>query len=537
MSQATQSTLDALARQPELLRGILRGLEKESLRVSSEGVLAQTPHGKDLGSALCHPRITTDYSESLLEFITEPHSSVSALLQQLDDTHRYTYSRIGNETLWTSSMPCALGNDDDIPVAHYGTSNVGRMKTVYRLGLGHRYGRSMQTIAGIHYNFSLPDELWQTLHQAENSSLSLQDFKTERYFSLIRNFRRYYWLLIYLFGAAPAVCRSFVKGREHQLEPFEGDDHTLHTPYATSLRMGDLGYQSDAQKELLVCYNQLDNYLDTLCGAITRNHRNYEAIGVKGEPNAKEQQETYRQLNSNLLQIENEFYSPIRPKRTAKAGETALGALQRGGVEYIEVRCIDLNPFEPLGITPEQIHFMDSFLVHCLLADSPDSNADEHVRIGNNQHRIVYRGREPGLTLETASGERDMREWADELLNNIARSAQLLDASTSGNEHMQALSTQRDKLENAELTPSAQQLQAMRDGDKTFFRLSLEQAQAHRHSFNGGSLKADTEKDYLAMAEQSHLDQAAIEASDNISFEKYLSNYYEQYDSCRCSKA
>lgn len=536
MSQA-QAILDTLTQRPELLRGILRGLEKESLRVSADGALAQTPHAKDLGAALCHPRITTDYSESLLEFITEPHSSVSALLQQLDDTHRYTYSRIGSETLWTSSMPCALGSDNDIPVARYGQSNVGRMKTVYRLGLGYRYGRSMQTIAGIHYNFSLPDDFWQVLHQVENSSLSLQDFKTERYFALIRNFRRYYWLLIYLFGAAPAVCRSFVKGRKHQLEPFEGDDHTLHTSYATSLRMGDLGYQSDAQKELMVCYNQLDNYLNTLCGAITRNHSAYADIGVQGDPNPKEQQETYRQLNSNLLQIENEFYSPIRPKRTAQAGETALGALQRGGVEYIEVRCIDLNPFEPLGINAEQIHFMDSFLVHCLLADSPDSNAQEHARIGENQHRIVYRGREPGMTLETATGERDMREWAQELLHKIEQSAQLLDASSGTAEHAQALQTQRDKLNDASLTPSAQQLQAMREGDKTFFKLSLEQAQAHRHSFNGGSLKASTEQQYLAMAEQSHLDQAAIEAADHISFEEHLSNYYEQYHNCRCAHA
>ena len=530
------NNFDIFKSQPKLLRGILRGLEKESLRVDSSGTLAQTPHPQSLGAALCHPRITTDYSEALLEFITEPHSCITTLLQQLDDIHRYTYSHIGSETLWTSSMPCALTRDADIPVARYGSSNVGRMKSVYRLGLGNRYGRSMQTIAGIHYNFSLPDDLWQVLHKAEQSPLSLQDFKTERYFAVIRNFRRYYWLLIYLFGAAPAVCQSFVKGREHQLEKFDDDEHTLYMPYATSLRMGDLGYQSAAQKELTVGYNELNSYLQTLCGAITRSHTDYREIGVKGEPDASEQDESYRQLNSNLLQIENEFYSAIRPKRTAKPGETALGALQRGGVEYIEVRCIDLNPFEPMGITAEQMRFIDSFLVYCLLADSPDSDSTENLRINENQHRIVYRGREPGLKLQTAVGECDMKILAAELIDGIEGSAKLLDhAFNSGlntDQHQQSLDAQRAKVDNPELTPSAQLLQAMRDGNKTFFKLSLEQAQKHRASFNGNSLKPCTKDQYAAMAEQSIDDQKAIEEADSVNFETYLSDYYQQYQNC-----
>lgn len=526
VSSSAQTTL---THSPELLRGILRGLEKESLRVNADGALAQTPHPQGLGSALCHPRITTDYSEALLEFITEPHSSVETLLQQLDDTHRYTYSRLGEETLWTSSMPCALGTDADIPVARYGDSNVGQMKTVYRLGLGHRYGRSMQTIAGIHYNFSLPDTLWQALHQADGSELSLADYKTERYFGLIRNFRRHYWLLIYLFGAAPAVCRSFVKGRTHDLEPFEGDDHTLHSPYATSLRMGDLGYQSSAQQELIVCYNNLDSYLQTLCGAITSSHPDYEDIGVRDDSG------DYRQLNSSLLQIENEFYSAIRPKRTANSGETALGALQRGGVEYIEVRCLDINPFEPLGITAEQIHFVDSFLLHCLLSDSPDSDTEEYNRIGENQARIVYRGREPDLQLQTANGERSLQVLAQELFSQIESSATLLDRAYGGDSHSNATANQRLKISQPELTPSAQLLQAMRNREQTFFRLSLAQAQAHRSAFNGGSLDQATEASYAAMAEQSLRDQSLVESADNISFEQYLKDYFDQYQSCQCA--
>lgn len=542
--QPNSAARSLLKKNPQLLRGILRGIEKESLRVDQRGKLVQTPHPKALGAALTHPSITTDYSEALLEFITQPHSSVSTLLQQLDDTHRYTYRHIGSEILWTSSMPCALSNDADIPVAQYGSSNVGRMKTVYRLGLGHRYGRSMQTIAGIHYNFSLPDALWQALHQADNSPLSLTDYKTERYFALIRNFRRHYWLLIYLFGAAPAVCRSFIKGREHHLVPFEGDDHTLHSPYATSLRMGDLGYQSSAQGELVVCYNNLDNYLKTLCSAITRAHPDYQNIGVRNGHNSDGDGNSYRQLNGNLLQIENEFYSAIRPKRTAHSGETALGALHRGGVEYIEVRCIDLNPFEPLGINAEQIQFIDSFLLHCLLTDSPESDAEEHSRIQENQSRVVYRGREPQLMLQTASGECSLQECATTLLSSIASAADLLDHADiddadNAKPHTAACTQQYAKLSNPELMPSAQLLQKMRDNKQTFFRLSMTQALNHQNHFlqKSPATDANIEQQFKALAEKSWRDQTAIEQADDIDFETYLNNFYQQYQHCSDNNA
>lgn len=510
-----------------LLAGIRRGIEKESLRITPQGELAQTPHPTALGSALTHPQITTDYSEALLEFITAPHRQTGDLLQQLDDIHRFTYGNIDDESLWVTSMPCMLGNDEQVPVGRYGTSNVGRMKTVYRLGLGYRYGRLMQTIAGIHYNFSLPDELWQHLHQQEQSPLSLQEFKTERYFGLIRNFRRYFWLLIYLFGASPAVCRSFVGNRDHNLIPFGDDDHSLHAPYATSLRMGDLGYQSNAQKKLLVCYNNLDTYLNNLCAAITQSHQDYESIGIKGENG------NYRQLNTSLLQIENEFYSTIRPKRTANSGETALNALYRGGVEYIEVRCVDLNPYEPLGVSTEQIHLLDSFLVFCLLKDSPPTDEDEYRHIQENQERIVYRGRDPELTLINRSGEVPFYQWASELLEGIGGVAHLLDNANDSQAFSQAVRAQRDKLNNPDLTPSARILSDMREQGVTFFRLAMNLAQQHREYFASRPLNANTMAQMEQQAKDSLADQQSIEAQDSSSFDDYLAGYYAQYRCCQ----
>src|SRR6185369_10715457 len=163
---------------PEWLKGIRRGIEKESLRVTPEGSLAETPHPQALGSALTHPHITTDYSEAQLELITGVHATPESCLEELLQIHQFTYRALGDEMLWVSSMPCYLPADENIPIARYGSSNVGRAKSVYRMCLAHRYARRMQTISGIHYNWSLPD------------------VTSEQYFALIRNFRRHAFLLL-----------------------------------------------------------------------------------------------------------------------------------------------------------------------------------------------------------------------------------------------------------------------------------------------------------------------------------------------------
>ncbi len=519
------SSLAAPANTP-LITGILRGIEKESLRITPQGKLAQTPHPQALGSALTHPQITTDFSEALLEFITPPSHRVDEVLAHLDNIHRFTYQKLENEYLWVSSMPCMLSDDADIPVARYGSSNVGRMKTAYRCGLGNRYGRLMQTIAGIHYNFSVPSAFWAFLHHQENSMAELQAFKTRRYFDMIRNFRRYYWLLIYLFGASPAVCRSFVRDRAHSLVPFGSDEYSLHTPYATSLRMGDLGYQSSAQEALVVNYNDLDTYLHTLCGAITKPHPAYQAIGLKNDSG------NYRQLNTGLLQIENEFYSSIRPKRTTHSGETALGALYHRGVEYIEVRCVDLNPYEPLGISAEQIHFLDTFLLYCLLQDSPETDDNEYRHIQENQKRIVYQGRDPQLQLLAGGAETSMRDWGAALLQELEPVAELLDTANGSDAHITSLRRQQAKIADAELTPSARILHDMREQGVTFFRLAMDWAIAHSETLSGTGLDRPTESRFRAMAATSLQKQAAVEAADSMDFPDYLQRFYAQYHYC-----
>ena len=370
-SPRVSTSLDTLP--PSALTGLRRGIEKESLRVRPDGTLATTPHAARLGSALTHPNVTTDFSESQLELITGVHASADGCLAELTEIHQAVYRAIGDELLWCASMPCSLPADDAIPIGRYGNSNVGRAKSIYRMGLSHRYGRRMQTISGIHYNFSLPGDL-----------------SNAAYFALIRNFRRYSWLLLYLFGASPAVCASFVAGRAHELERLSED--TFYLPHATSLRMGRLGYQSDAQSSLAVSYNNLESYAASLQEALTKPYPAYEAVGIRDG-------DDYRQLATSLLQIENEFYGTIRPKRVIRPGERALHALRDRGVEYVEVRLMDLDPFHAVGITAGTMRFLDIFLLHCLLRESPPDTPQEIAAIVRNQQRVAARGREPGLRL------------------------------------------------------------------------------------------------------------------------------------------
>lgn len=506
------------------LRKISRGIEKESLRVTPAGRLAHTPHPAALGSTLTHPQITTDYSEALLEFITPPSQSVDEVEQTLMAIHNYSYRHIGDELLWAHSMPCSLQGDSDIPEAKYGSSNIGQMKQIYRIGLGHRYGRLMQAIAGIHYNFSLPDSAWQILQSAQGNSGSLQDFKTHGYFGLIRNFRRYYWLLLYLFGASPAVCRSFVKNRDHQLTAINGDEHSLHAPLATSLRMGDLGYQSDAQSSLVVCYNRLENYINTLREALTQPYPAYEQAGLKAADGS------YQQLNTHLLQIENEFYSAIRPKRTTASGETPVAALWERGVEYIEVRCLDVNPYLPVGIDTTQMRFMDTFLLYCLLQESPDSHIGEYNNILENQRRLVYRGRDPELTLLTDEGERPMLPWAQELFTGMAEVAKLLDDAHGDQLHSQALAHFQARLDHPEQIPASQLLAEIRDSGDSYFQTALKHARQHREFFLDSALDPALAEQFEAAAALSLEKQQQIEAAPQVPFDQFLADFYKGYD-------
>lgn len=502
--------------QAALLTQLQHGLEKEGLRVDPQRRLAQTPHPESLGSALTHGSITTDYSEALLEFITPVFASSSEALNHLADLHRYTYQQLDNEQIWPASMPCVLPEESEIPIARYGSSNVGQMKYIYRVGLDNRYGKVMQTIAGIHYNFSLPEAFWPLYQKFSGHNGSLQEFRSAAYFSLIRNFRRYSWLLMYLFGASPALCSSFLKGKPHQLEEFcEG---TLYLPYATSLRMSDLGYSNKAQASLNICFNHLNTYASSLDRAIRTPYEPYEKIGIKVDGK-------YRQLNTNVLQIENEYYSDIRPKRVTQSGEKPIHALMARGVEYIEVRNTDINPFLPLGIDQTQSDFLDLFLVTCLLQEEREISQEECDQISENHQRVVTRGREPGLTLIRDDQEVSLQSWAAELMAEMEQTASLMDDAANSQLYTQAVAAQTAKLANPELTPSAQILAAMRAGNLNHGEFIMQQAEHHKETLLSQPLCPERFAELERISAESLQEQREIEASDKVDFDTYLADY------------
>ena len=492
---------------PARLKALRRGIEKESLRVQANGALALTPHPRALGSALTHPHITTDYSESQLELITGVHADPEACLAELAAIHQFVYRAIGDEMLWVGSMPCGLPTDETIPIGVYGSSNVGRAKSVYRMGLGHRYGRRMQTISGIHYNWSMPD------------------ISNDDYFALIRNFRRHSFLLLYLFGASPAVCSSFVAGRAHELKAL--NDHTLCMPHGTSLRMGRLGYQSDAQSSIHASCNSLESYGASLEAALTQVYPPYEAIGLRdGDHVAGDVVETYRQLSTTLLQIENEFYGKIRPKCRIRTGERPLHALRERGVEYVEVRLMDLDPFAPVGITAPTMRLLDVFLLHCLLTESPPDTPDEIIAIAHTPECAAARGREPGLRLERGKDQVTLADWARQLIAECTPVAAALDAEFGGSAYRDAHAAAAAAVADPAKTPSARILRTMAERfENSYTRFTLAQSHEHAATLQGLSLPDEVAQRFAAMAAESLARQRAMEAGDTLPFEDWRKRY------------
>lgn len=530
---------DLLTRRLALLSGAqyrpllgqgLHGIERETLRVDARGHLAQTPHPHALGAALTHPQITTDYSESLLEFITPAEPDIEVALTKLDAIHRFAYSRLGAELLWSQSMPCVLPAEDQIPLAWYGDSHIGMLKHVYRRGLALRYGRSMQCIAGIHYNFSLSEEVWRVLQDAEqaaaNRHMTVLEFQSESYIALIRNFLRYSWLLMYLFGASPALAAGFLRGGSHELETLSDD--TLYLPHATSLRMSDLGYKNNAQDGLMPPYNTLHEYMAGLARAVRQPYPPYQEIGMRRDGE-------WIQLNTNVLQIENEYYATMRPKRVIKSGERPLEALCSRGVQYVEARCMDINPFEPLGISLQTSRFLDAFLLFCALDESAPTTEAANQENVRNFASTVKRGRQPGLLLQRQGEAVGLREWGLQLLERIGDVATVLDAQRGDTVHAQSLQAQSAKLERPELTPSAQVLAALREHGGSFPAFAMHQSLAHAADFRARPPSAQEEAYFTELGRVSLAQQQRMEEADRgSSFDDYILAYGDRTPAQLC---
>lgn len=321
---------------------------------------------------------------------------------------------------------------------------------------------------------------------------------------------------MYLYGASPAVDASFLEGMENhplqQLTP-----NTWGNEAATSLRMSDLGYQNSVQASLDICFNSLDNYINTLNQAISEPYPDYAALGV--EKNGQ-----YVQLNTGILQIENEYYSDIRPKRVALAGEKPNQALQARGVEYIEVRCLDINPFEPTGLTLNQLYFLDTFLIFCLLEPSPKFNTAECEEVKFNLQQVVNYGRQENLQLSQQS----FASAAQELMRQLKQVAQLLDSGLPEGKtsFSQAVVAEEAKLANPELTPSAQLLAKIKQ-EGGYLQAVLQLAKEQQQALTGQPLADEVNQQLTQAAKESLAKQLEIEAQPQEDFAQFLAGYYQ----------
>ncbi|HEY5716195.1 MAG TPA: glutamate--cysteine ligase, partial [Psychromonas sp.] len=506
--------------QSQSLTGFGRGVEREALRVTPDGSLSKNGHPDSFGSALCHSSITTDYAESLLEFITPVAKDVEQLFAYLNDIHHYAAKNLENdETLWPISMPCFVDDEDLVELAQYGSSNIGKMKTAYRQGLKNRYGSMMQIIAGVHYNFSLPAAFWDVWAEVQQSPLTGKEAQSAGYMGLIRNYLRFGWVIPYLFGASPALCKSFLQGKKNAFEFLETGKGTVYLPYATSLRMSDLGYTNSAQSALKVCYNSLDNYLSSVRSALHQKAPQFSRLGIK-------ENDQYIQLNDNILQIENELYASIRAKRVQEKGETPSQALHARGIEYVEIRSLDVNPFSKVGITEEQVNFLDLFLTWCAIIPSEDISQSQSQHISANLNKVVTQGRMPDLMLEIDGKEQNIAAWGDWLTGQLKELAIVMDKQSDSQRYQNAIGHIAPRFASAELTSSARILKIIKESysDNGPLALSLSKSYKKELIEQGYQLWSD---DFFAnekiISEQK---QKKIEESDVLSFDEYLQQYF-----------
>lgn len=521
MAKNFQQRIQLLSNHTASFKAFGRGIEREALRVQQDGKLSQTSHPDAYGSALTHDSITTDFAESLLEFITPVSSSVDQLFHYLEDIHHHVVMNLpADQYLWPMSMPCYVEHEDDVQIAQYGNSNIGQMKTAYRQGLKSRYGSMMQIISGVHYNFSLPSEFWTHWAELHDSSLTGQEAQSEGYMGLIRNYLRYGWVIPYLFGASPAICKSFLQGKQTELDFEEMESGTIYLPHATSLRLSDLGYTSNAQADLTISYNSLNDYLNSVREALSLKNPEFKALGL-------EKDGQLIQLNDNVLQIENELYASIRAKRVQKNNETPSQALRKYGIEYIEIRSLDVNPFSKLGITQEQVNFLDLFLTWCAIVDSPAMSDSENKQCADNFTQIVLRGRDPELTLTINEQNKDVAGWGEWLNKQLAELAVILDEHRGDSVYQNAMLHISPRFSDAEKTSSARILKRIKQAKCGNGCLALDLAKQYKLQLQEQPYYLWSEVDFEQQRMNSLSKQQQIEVSDQLSFKAFLSDYFE----------
>ena len=486
---------------------ISRGIEKESLRVKNNAQLSQSNHPKELGSPLTNKFITTDFSEALIELVTPTFNSVDEVYEFLLDLHIFTANAMeSDEVLWSNSMPCFIGDESEIRVAEYGSSNIGKLKNIYRKGLRVRYGSIMQCVAGIHYNFSIDDDSLRLFNKHLN-----KETKSDIYLGLIRNFKRNFWFLLYFFGASPIFDKSFVSGRNHSIKNTNKSD--LYDEYATSLRMSEVGYQSYHQKALDIKYNSLDSFIESLKKGIFEEYEVFKSLGLYDENNERQQ------ISSGILQIENELYDSIRPKRKGASETRPIELLSTQGIEYVEVRGIDLSPNTLTGISKSEMRLLDVFLIHCLITESQSVSQSEYDEMNNNYVTAIHSGSDLDQKLSFNGSELSIRNKISNISDELLMIAKELNSIDP--EFEKSVSDCLN-MENK----SRQLLNNILGSDNSFTENILQESINKMNSLKGVKLKNEAilENERFASIEL----HKEIEAKKGVELNKYVEQYNDK---------
>ena len=486
---------------------ISRGIEKESLRVKNNAQLSQRNHPKELGSPLTNKFITTDFSEALIELVTPTFNSVDEVYEFLLDLHIFTANAMeSDEVLWSNSMPCFIGDESEIRIAEYGSSNIGKLKNIYRKGLRVRYGSIMQCVAGIHYNFSIDDDSLRLFNKDLN-----KETKSDIYLGLIRNFKRNFWFLLYFFGASPIFDKSFVSGRNHSIKNTNKSD--LYDEYATSLRMSEVGYQSYHQKALDIKYNSLDSFIESLKKGIFEEYEVFKSLGLYDENNERQQ------ISSGILQIENELYDSIRPKRKGASETRPIELLSTQGIEYVEVRGIDLSPNTLTGISKSEMRLLDVFLIHCLVSESESVSQSEYDEMNKNYVTAIHSGSDLDQKLSFNGSELSIGNK----ISNISEELLLIAKELNSIDHEFEKSVSDClNMENK----SRQLLNNILGSDNSFTENILQESIDKMNSLKGAKLKNETilENERLNSIEL----HKEIEAKKGVELNKYVEQYNDK---------
>ena len=340
------------------------GIEKENVRVDYSGHLAMTKHPDVFGDKLKNPYITTDFSESQVEMITPSMDTIEETYNFLESLHDIVSLELKDEFLWPQSTPPSLPDEEDIPVSKFEETCEGNRAQKYRDYLSQKYGKQKQLLSGIHYNFSFKDEFLDLLYR-ESESSDFKLFKDDIYLKISRNFFKYRWILIYLFGANPSIHGTYSRKCVDMLDEVAPDSFS---------------------------YTSGNSFRNGMCG-----YKNKEVFNISYNSRAEYVEDIKKLISQEKLINEKEYYSPIRLK--AKDNKNLLRSIEEDGIEYLEVRLLDLNPMIKNGISIDQLYFVHLFLLFCLFTDE-DSLTEKEIWEGNKNHELVaHYGRKVDLEL------------------------------------------------------------------------------------------------------------------------------------------